>query len=53
MAIKKPLPLSDAPDRSHVFNWGLKVSGFSELLILTGQIDADQRRKRPTSQATQ
>ena len=42
MAIKKALPLSDAPDRSHVFNWGLKVSGFSELLILTGQIDADR-----------
>ncbi len=41
MATKKPLPLSDAPDRSHVFNWGLKVSGFSELLLLTGQIDSD------------
>ena len=41
MATKKALSQPNAPDRSHVFNWGLKVSGFSELLLLTGQIDAD------------
>ena len=41
MATKKALSQPNAPDRSNVFNWGLKVSGFSELLLLTGQIDAD------------
>ena len=41
MAIKKPLPCPTAPDRSANFNWGLKISDFSELVLLTGQIDAN------------
>ena len=41
MATKKVLPCPSAPDRSAMFNWGLKVSNFSELMLLTGQIDAD------------
>lgn len=41
MATKKVLPCPSAPDRSSMFNWGLKISEISELVLLTGQIDAD------------
>ena len=40
MATKVAVPCTTAPDRSANFNWGLKVSNFKELFILTGQIDA-------------
>ncbi len=42
MATKKEIPCPAAPDRSAVFNWGLKVSNFSELVLLTGQLDSDR-----------
>jgi len=41
MATKKALPCPTTVDRSAIFNWGLKVSKLSEIVILTGQIDAD------------
>ena len=41
MATKKVLPCPNTIDRSAVFNWGLKISDFSELVLLTGQVDID------------
>ena len=41
MATKKALPCPTTMDRSAIFNWGLKISNFSELVLLTGQVDAD------------
>ncbi|MFQ5875112.1 MAG: RidA family protein [Dehalococcoidia bacterium] len=41
MATKVAVPCETAPDRSAIFNWGLKVSDFKELFLLTGQIDSD------------
>ena len=41
MATKKALPCPTTIDRSATFNWGLKISAFSELILFAGQIDAD------------
>ena len=41
MATKKGLPCPTAPDRSANFNWGLKISDYCELVLLTGQVDVD------------
>ena len=40
MATKKALPCPTAMDHSALFSWGLKISEFSELVLLTGQVDA-------------
>ena len=40
MATKKAWPCSTTTDQSALFNWGLKISDFSELVLLTGQFDA-------------
>ena len=40
MATKKPLPCPTATDPTF-FNWGLKISNFSELVLLSGQIDVN------------
>jgi len=45
MATKKAVPCPTAPDRSAYFNWGLRVTNFRELFLLTGQIDQDRNGK--------
>ena len=42
MATKKEIPCPAAPDRSTVMTWGLKISDFNELVLLTGQLDQDR-----------
>ena len=41
MAKKEAVHSKVAPDSSHHFNWGLIVSDFSELFVLTGRVDGD------------
>ena len=41
MAKKKEARSKIAPDSSHHFSWGLKISNFSELFVLTGRVDGD------------
>ena len=41
MAKKEAVYSKVAPDSSHHFNWGLIVSDFSELFVLTGRVDGD------------
>ena len=41
MAKKEAIHSKVAPDSSHHFNWGLIVSEFSELFVLTGRVDGD------------
>jgi len=40
MAVKTAVQCHTAPDRSAIFSWGLKVSDFKEVFILTGQVDS-------------
>jgi len=30
-----------APDSSHHFSWGLKITDYSEMFVLTGRVDGD------------
>ena len=41
MATKMALPSPNTIGSSGFFNWGLKISDFSELVLLTGQVDID------------
>ena len=41
MAKKEAVHSKVAPDSSHHFNWGLIVSDFSEMFVLTGRVDGD------------
>lgn len=36
MATKTPVPNRNAPDFSALFNWGLKLTDFSELFLMAG-----------------
>lgn len=49
MAIKTAYPNKNAPDFSNVFNWGLKITNFTELFIVTGHgaVGADFQVRHP------
>ena len=55
MAIKVAVPCDNAPDRSAVFSWGLKVSDYKELYFLTGRTDSgpDGRPRYPNDPVAQ
>jgi 2-iminobutanoate/2-iminopropanoate deaminase len=49
MATKTPIHNKNAPDFRSMFNWGLKISNFSEIFLLAGHgaVGADMQIQHP------